>query len=142
MLDYFAPKTKHVELVSGVGSHKSSRGGSFVVDLVNNQYNSHHFWAYTGIDEKTGKYLCGLYNNVIENNPWIVTPSKVSKVEFRREGFDTEQEAANALDAFAASLGACFLREKLKTHRAEQETLEKALADYERDASPDQASKV
>lgn len=129
MLNYFPPKTKHVKLNNGGGGHKPSRGGSFVIELVNNQYNDFHFWCYTGIDPKSGKYWCGLYNH--KDSPYRVSPPcEAGHIEFRKEGFDTEQEAADALDQFAAELATRFLEARLKTLKAQQKTIKDALMDY------------
>lgn len=129
MLDYFAPKTRYVTLDSGVGSHATNRRGVFTVPHVNNQYNDHLYWAYTGVDSslqsKTMVYCCGLYNHRkselgdidFENNA----------VNFKKTGFQTEQEAANALDAFACQLASHFLQKHLQKLDDERQQVIKLL---------------
>jgi hypothetical protein len=119
ILEYFAPKTRYVTLNDGVGHHVTSRGGRFVLSLLNDQYNSHDFWAYTAFDRDTGTYSCGLYNY-----------NKKNKVSFEEHGFATEQEAADALDRYAGRLAKRFLKARLEKLKADCKEVEGLLRSY------------
>lgn len=128
MLNYFAPKTRHVKLSDSVGNHQTSRGGSFIVSLLNDQYGSHFFWAYISFDPDTRTYSCGLYNNI--KNGVSVNNIKENNVSFKKCGFKTEQKAAYSLDEYAAKLATRLLKSELTKLNAKRKKIESLIRYY------------
>jgi hypothetical protein len=126
MLEYFAPKTKFVSLMDGVGHHATSRGGTFEIPILNDNCNKFFYWVFTAL-RSDGSYACGLYNRHDKH----AVSLKDNLISWRADGFDTEQDAANALDQFAARLAAYNLKRHLKKLTEQVESTKTALAKFQ-----------
>lgn len=91
-MDYFPPKTK-IDFHFGPPIGRTRRG-FFEIEEINNQYNNHYYFVFLSQMED-GHYRVSITNRV---------------VVFDEGGFETEQDAANALDAFVAKLKIQHLR--------------------------------
>lgn len=129
-MNYSAPKTK-INLHLGRPRHSRWRSGWFKIEPVNNQYNSHHYWVSFSQDDKSRLWHFSVWNPQSQAHDWVhkrIADFEKNIFNHKCEiGYKTEQDAADALNAFAIKMHKYYLQQLSEDLKKQQNSLQKQL---------------